>query len=81
VCRIAARQTKNLNVNFIADIAPVASLYRNSPSVMVVNPLFPAQTIREFIAYARAHPGKINMAHSMRSPFDLLTRCHGHTGR
>ena len=55
---------KNLNFNFITDIAPVASLYRNSPSVMVVNPLFPAQTIPEFIAYARANPGKINMAHS-----------------
>jgi tripartite-type tricarboxylate transporter receptor subunit TctC len=61
---INATLYKNLNFNFIADIAPVASVYRNSPSVMVVNPLFPAQTIPEFIAYARANPGKINMAHS-----------------
>jgi tripartite-type tricarboxylate transporter receptor subunit TctC len=55
---------KNLNFNFITDIAPVASLYRNSPSVVVVNPSFPAKTLAEFIAYARANPGKINMAHS-----------------
>jgi tripartite-type tricarboxylate transporter receptor subunit TctC len=55
---------KNLNFNFISDIAAVASLYRNSPSVVVVNPSFPAQTLLEFIAYARANPGKINMAHS-----------------
>ena len=61
---INAALYKNLSFNFIADIAPVASLYRNSPSVMVVHPLFPAQTIPEFIAYARANPGKINMAHS-----------------
>src|SRR5262245_39193596 len=61
---INAALYKNLNFNFIADIAPVASLYRNSPSVMMVNPLFPAQTIPEFIAFARANPGKINMAHS-----------------
>jgi len=38
--------------------------YRNSPSVVVVNPSFPAKTLAEFIAYARANPGKINMAHS-----------------
>src|SRR5215813_7114450 len=55
---------KNLNFNFITDIAPVASLYRNSPFTVVVNPLFPAKTLAEFIAYARANPGKINMAHS-----------------
>jgi tripartite-type tricarboxylate transporter receptor subunit TctC len=61
---INATLYKNLNFNFIADITPVASLYRNSTSVMVVNPLFPAKTIPEFIAYARATPGKINMAHS-----------------
>ena len=55
---------KNLNFNFSSDIAPVASLYRNAPMVVVVNPSFPAKTIPEFIAYARANPGKINMAHS-----------------
>src|SRR5215468_11005843 len=55
---------QNLKFNFITDIAPVASLYRNSPSVVVVNPSFPAKTLPEFIAYARANPGKINMAHS-----------------
>lgn len=55
---------KNLNFNFISDIAPVASLYRNAPSVVVVDPSFPAKTFPEFIAYARANPGKINMAHA-----------------
>ena len=49
-----------LNFNFIRDIAPVASLIRG-PGVMVVNPSFPAKTIPEFIANAKANPGKINM--------------------
>ena len=50
-----------LNFNFIRDIAPVASLMR-APNVMVVNPTVPAKTVPEFIAYAKANPGKINMA-------------------
>ena len=50
-----------LNFNFIRDIAPVASIMR-AASVMVVNPSFPAKTVPEFIAYAKANPGKINMA-------------------
>ena len=50
-----------LNFNFIRDIAPIASIAR-APSVMVVNPSFPAKTIPEFIAYAKANPGKLNMA-------------------
>jgi tripartite-type tricarboxylate transporter receptor subunit TctC len=50
-----------LNFNFIRDIAPVAGIMR-VPSVMVVNPSVPAKTIPEFIAYAKANPGKINMA-------------------
>jgi len=54
----------NLSFNFITDIAPVASIYRNSPSVVVVNPSFPAKTLPEFIAYAKANPGRINMASS-----------------
>ena len=52
---------KKLNFNFIRDIAPVASIMR-TPGVMEVNPLFPAKTVPEFIAYAKANPGKINMA-------------------
>ena len=51
----------NLNYNFIRDIAPVASTVR-APVVMVVNPSFPAKTVPEFIAYAKANPGRINMA-------------------
>src|SRR5262245_10985752 len=50
-----------LNFNFIRDIAPVASLTRG-PFVMVVNPSFPAKTVPEFIAYAKANPGTINFA-------------------
>ena len=50
-----------LNFNFIRDIAPVAGISR-VPIVMVVNPSVPAKTVPEFIAYAKANPGKINMA-------------------
>ena len=50
-----------LNFNFIRDIAPVASVMRY-PYVMVVNPLLPAKSVPEFIAYAKANPGKLNMA-------------------
>jgi tripartite-type tricarboxylate transporter receptor subunit TctC len=48
-------------LNFIRDIAPVASVIR-SANVMVVNPSVPAKTVPEFIAYAKANPGKISMA-------------------
>ena len=49
-----------LNFNFIRDIAPVAGIMR-VPLVIVVNPLVPTQTVPEFIAYAKANPGKVNM--------------------
>ena len=51
----------NLNFNFIRDIVPVAGIMR-APNVMLVNPAVPAKTVPEFIAYAKANPGKINMA-------------------
>jgi tripartite-type tricarboxylate transporter receptor subunit TctC len=50
-----------LSFNFIRDIAPVASIIRQ-PLIMLVNPSLPVKTVREFIAYAKANPGKINMA-------------------
>ena len=51
----------NLPFNFLRDIAPVARIGRVL-EVMVVNPSFPAQTLSEFIAYAKAHPRRINYA-------------------
>ena len=50
-----------LNFNFIRDITPVAGIVR-IPNVIVVNPSVPAKTVPELIAYAKANPGKINMA-------------------
>jgi tripartite-type tricarboxylate transporter receptor subunit TctC len=58
---INATLYNKLNFDFIRDIAPVAGIAR-TPDVMVVNPSFPAKTVPEFIAYAKANPGKINMA-------------------
>jgi tripartite-type tricarboxylate transporter receptor subunit TctC len=52
-----------LGFDFVRDIAPVASLTRD-PNVMEVNLALPVKTVPEFIAYAKAHPGKINMASS-----------------
>src|SRR5437868_769090 len=52
---------EKLNFNFIRDIAPVAGVMQWA-NVMEVNPEFPARTVPEFIAYAKANPGKINMA-------------------
>jgi tripartite-type tricarboxylate transporter receptor subunit TctC len=51
----------NLRFNLIHDIAPVAGLIRNA-FVMTVNPSFPVRTVPEFIAYAKANPGRISMA-------------------
>src|ERR1700683_785875 len=51
----------NLDFNFARDITPVASI-SYEPNIMVVNPSVPAKTIPEFIAYAKANPGKINYA-------------------
>jgi tripartite-type tricarboxylate transporter receptor subunit TctC len=58
---INATLYKKLNFNFSRDIAPVASLSRE-PGVMAVHPAVPAKTVSEFIAYAKANPGKITMA-------------------
>jgi tripartite-type tricarboxylate transporter receptor subunit TctC len=52
---------QNLSFNFMRDIAPVATV-ANAPYVVLVTPSLPAKTIPEFIAYAKANPGKINMA-------------------
>ena len=58
---INATLYQKLNFNFIRDIAPIICIFR-TPFVIVVNPAVPAQTLPEFIAYAKANPGKINMA-------------------
>jgi len=60
---INATLYEKLNFIFIRDIAPVAGIIR-FPNVMVVNPSVPAKTVPEFIAYAKANPGRLNMASS-----------------
>ena len=52
---------EKLNFDFVRDIAPVAGIIR-VPMVVLINPSVPAATLPEFIAYAKANPGKINMA-------------------
>src|ERR1700675_753170 len=58
---INATYYNKLNFDFIRDIAPVAGI-ASQPMIMDVNPSVPAKTVPEFIAYAKANPGKINMA-------------------
>jgi tripartite-type tricarboxylate transporter receptor subunit TctC len=53
----------NLSFSFVRDITPIASMM-SVPLVMVANPSIPAKTVPEFIAYAKANPGKVNMASS-----------------
>ena len=60
---INASLYEKLSFNFMRDIVPVASVVRG-PGVMEVNPAVPAKTIPEFIAYAKANPGKLNLASS-----------------
>ena len=60
---INATLYKNLNFNFVRDIAPVAGLV-STPNVMVVSNSVPAKTVAEFLAYCKANPGKVNMASS-----------------
>ena len=54
---------KNLKFDILKDIVPVGGITR-VPNVMEVTPSFPAKNVAEFIAYAKAHPGKVNMASS-----------------
>src|SRR5262249_20957506 len=80
---INATLYEKLNFNFIRDIVPVASISR-VPNVLVVHPSFPATTVPEFIAYARANPGKISMAspgigsppHVAGELFKMMTGIH-----
>ena len=58
---INATVYNNLNFNFIRDIAPVGAIIR-VPAVVMTHPSVPAKTIPQFIAYAKANPGKINMS-------------------
>ncbi len=58
---INATLYEKLNFNFIRDFAPIAGIMR-IPDVLVVSPSFPAKTVPEFIAYAKANPGKINFS-------------------
>jgi tripartite-type tricarboxylate transporter receptor subunit TctC len=56
---INASLYERLSYNFVRDITPIAGI-ADMPLVMVVDPLFPAKTVPEFIAYAKANPGKLN---------------------
>jgi tripartite-type tricarboxylate transporter receptor subunit TctC len=56
-----ATMYQNLSFDFIRDIAPVAALTRTSP-LLLVNSSFPATTVPEFLAFAKANPGKVNFA-------------------
>jgi tripartite-type tricarboxylate transporter receptor subunit TctC len=58
---INATLYQHLNFDFLRDMTPVSGVIR-VPQVMVVNPQLPAKTVPEFIAYAKANPGKVNMA-------------------
>jgi tripartite-type tricarboxylate transporter receptor subunit TctC len=58
---INATLYEKLNFNFIRDLTPIAGIM-SIPNVMVVNPSVPAKTVPEFIAYAKANPGKVNVA-------------------
>src|SRR5262249_20659362 len=77
---INATLFRTLSFNFIRDTAPIASIVR-VPQLMQVNPLLPAQTVPEFIAYAKANPGNIAMgsgcngspAHVVGEYFKLMT--------
>jgi tripartite-type tricarboxylate transporter receptor subunit TctC len=77
---INATLFEKLNYNFIRDIAPVASIVR-VPHIMQVNPSVPVTTVAEFIAYAKANPGKITMgsggngspAHVIGEHFKMMT--------
>jgi tripartite-type tricarboxylate transporter receptor subunit TctC len=60
---INASLYEKLNYNFIRDIAPIAAIHR-TPNVLAVHPSFPASTYAEFVAYAKANPGKVNAATS-----------------
>jgi tripartite-type tricarboxylate transporter receptor subunit TctC len=68
----AVNATLHKHVNAVRDIAPIAGI-GGDPFVMVVNPSFPAKTLPEFIAYAKANPGKINMTSSGSGNLSHLT--------
>jgi tripartite-type tricarboxylate transporter receptor subunit TctC len=58
---INATLYQNLSFSFVRDIAPVAAIVRFA-NIMVINPSVPARTVPEFVAYAKANPGKLNMS-------------------
>ena len=80
---INATLYEKLNFNFIRDMTPIAGIMR-IPDVMVVNPSVPARTVPEFIAYAKANPGKVNVAspgvgttvHLSAELFKIMTGVH-----
>ncbi len=80
---INATLYEKLNFNFMRDMTPIAGIMR-IPNVMVVNPSVPVKTVPEFIAYAKANPGKVNVAspgigtsvHLSAELFKIMTGVH-----
>ena len=64
-----------LSFNLLRDMEPVAGVTRG-PQVMEVTPAFPAKTVPEFIAYAKANPGKINMASTGAGNLSHMSRAN-----
>ncbi|QJR10015.1 hypothetical protein DSM104443_01066 [Usitatibacter rugosus] len=79
---INATLYKDLPFNVLRDVAPVAGIVK-SPNVMEVTPTFPAKTVKEFVDYCKANPGKVNMAssgsgtsvHMSGEMFKMMTGC------
>ena len=72
---INATLYEKLSFNFLRDITPVAGVI-SIPFIMAVNPSFPAKTVSEFIAYARANPGKINVASGGQTERQAICRAN-----
>jgi tripartite-type tricarboxylate transporter receptor subunit TctC len=72
--------TRNDKVNFVRESAPIAMISQE-PIILSVNPSLPVKTLQEFIAYAKATPGKLSMASPQRTGRILPEKCSSHDRR